>query len=747
LDGGGFLCYDTPAFKGKLEASPLMNYSGNSSLSSDVKQRILSTFEQTLALARDGNRQEALLGCDFVLRMDPRFEPARVLQERLRTSTGPVPVQDLLAATTAVPAIPDLPDPFAHLDSLSLDLPDLPFSLPGIDAALRGELQSLLDQRRFQELMTRAQKEQAAIAADPELQRIANTAQERMEAEPYVLKFLGAARQALQAGQTDEVGRLLEKVRALDPSHPGIAELEQARGASPVAHWTATGPVAPAPPPAPPAPPGIVIPPPLQTSAMPTSLAFGGGDSESDRRIHELLDEGQTAFNAGDPQGAIDAWSRIFLIDIDHQEASRRIEAARKLKAESERQVEEIFHDGVGHLEGGDLAAARQAFERVLEIQPGYFAAREYLQQLDAGNVPRPRPAGTRETTRETFAEPAPPPAATPLPAAGRDLKEEILVPPEPPGEVKAERRPARKTTPSRRDPKRARRLFLVVGGIVLVIALAIAAFLFEKRDQFFPNSQPEVTVTPPAAAAGADPIARAQRLNKLGKTAIALNQLRRITPNDPHYAEAQKLIAQWGGAESAGTTPEPGATPAEAAAATPGLPGVPGAATPGAPGSVVGVESQEKRTELLAGARQAFAERSYLKALNRLEAAGALGKLDGDDARLLADTKQKLATLDKDIDLFHQHEWEFVARDMWTKHEADPANRDVTQLLADSYYNLAVRDLQRNDAPKAAEKLKQVLELQDDPLVRRHLVFAQSYQDRNKDLLYRIYVKYLPYR
>jgi tetratricopeptide (TPR) repeat protein len=729
-----------------------MNYSGNSSLSTEVKQRILTTFEQTLELARDGNRQEALLGCDFVLRMDPQFELARVLQERLRTSTGPVAVQDLqtgaATAMPAMPALPELPDPFAHLDSLSLDLPDLPFSLPGIDAALRGELQSLLDQRRFQELMTRAQKEQAAIAADPELQRIANAAQERMEAEPYVLKFLGAARQALQAGQTDEVGRLLEKARSLDPTHPGIAEIEQARGASPVAHWTATGPAAP---PAPPAPPERVIPPPLQTSAMPTSLAFGGGDSESDRRIHELLDEGQVAFDAGDPQGAIDAWSRIFLIDIDHQEASRRIEAARKLKAEAERQVEEIFHDGVGHLEGGDLAAARRAFERVLEIQPGYFAAREYLQQLDAGNVPRPRPAGTRESTRETFAEPVAPPTATTLPAAGRDLKEEILVPPEPPGEAKPERRPARKpAAPSRRDPKRARRLFLVVGGIVLALAVAIAWFLFQKKDQFFPNSQPEVTVTP-AAAAATDPIARAQRLNKLGKTAIALNQLRRILPSDPHYAEAQKLIAQWGGgtetAGGPGSTPGPGATPGEAAATTPGLPGVPGAATPGAPGSAAGAESQEKRTELLAAARQAFAERSYLKALNRLEAAGAVAKLDGDDARLLADTRQRLATLDKDIDLFHQHEWEFVARDMWTKHEADPANRDVTQLLADSYYNLAVRDLQRNDAPKAAEKLKQVLELQDDPAVRRHLQFAQTYQDRNKDLLYRIYVKYLPYR
>jgi len=705
-----------------------MNYSGNSSLSSEVKQRILSTFEQTLELARDGNRQEALLGCDFVLRMDPQFEPARVLQERLRTSAGPVQVQDLQSGTATLAAA----DPFADLDGLSLDLPDLlPANLPGlpgIDGALRGELQELLDQRRFQDLMARAQKEQAAVAADPELQRIAGMAQERMEAEPYVQKFLGAARQALQAGQTDEVGRLLDKARSLDPSHPGIAEIEHERGASPVANWTASGPVAP------PAP-EVALPPPLQTSAMPTSLAFGGGDSESDRRIRELLAEGQTAFDAGDPQGAIDAWSRIFLIDIDHQEASRRIEAARKVKAESERQVEEIFHDGLGHLEGGDLAAARKAFERVLEIQPSYFAAREYLQQLDAGNVPRPQPSGTRET----FAGSAPP-AATALPGAGRDLKEEILVPPEPAGEAKPERRPARKPPSTRRDPGRARRLFLIVGGLVLLIALAGAYFLFLKKDQIFPNSQPEVTATP--GAASGDPITRAQRLNKSGKTDRALSVLRHIPQNDPHYAEAQKLIAQWGGAGGAGGTPEPGATPTEATATTPGAPGV----TPGAPGGA-GQENQDKRNELLSGARQAFAERTYLKALNRLEAAGALAKLDGDDAKLLADTKQKLSSLDKTIDLFHQHEWEFVAREMWTKHEAEPANRDVTQLLADSYYDLAVRDLQRNDASKAVEKLKQVLELQDDPLVRRHLQFAETYQDRNKDLLYRIYVKYLPYR
>src|SRR3954453_19289231 len=140
-----------------------MSYSGNPSLTADVRQRILSTFDQTLELAQEGNRQEALLGCDFVLRMDPQFKPAHLLQDRLRSTAGPVPGDDLRGGS----AVAD--DPFADLDGLSLDLPDMlpDGSGPG-GPSLRGELQSMLEQHRFQDLMTRAQRDQAAVMADPE---------------------------------------------------------------------------------------------------------------------------------------------------------------------------------------------------------------------------------------------------------------------------------------------------------------------------------------------------------------------------------------------------------------------------------------------------------------------------------------------------------------------------------------------------------------------------------------------------
>ncbi|HEY2293005.1 MAG TPA: hypothetical protein VGM86_20055 [Thermoanaerobaculia bacterium] len=685
-----------------------MSYSGNPALSSDVKQRILSTFGQTVDLAREGNRQEALLGCDFVLRMDPQFQPAHRLQERLRSTTGPVRVDDLQSA-------PAIEDPFASLDGLSLDLPD---TLPGFGAAdsgaLRAELQSLADQRRFQELMTAAQREHAAVMADPELQRIVSEAQERMEAEPYVLKFLTGARQALRSGDTDEVGRLLDKARALDPAHPGVAELDQARAS---------------------APRPLKIPSAIKTGPMPVTLP-SGADSETDRRIRELLDEGQAAFDSGDPQGAIDSWSRIFLIDIDHEEAARRIEMARKLKAESERQAEEIFHDGVGRLEAGNAAGARAAFQRVLEIQPGYFAAREYLQQLDAARpAPPPRPTGTREAF----------PAEPPLPrtmareAAGHDLKEEILVPPEPFEEATA-RRPAKRTGSTGRDSGRTRRLFLLVGGAVLLIVLAVGGYVLLNRDQLFPNSREEAKPAAAAPKGGAanDPIARAERLHKAGRTPTAINQLKRIPPGDPSYQRAQKLIAEWGGGAEA---------PAGAGATGTAAPGAPGA-LPGTPGAPPDAEALARRATLLAAAHQLAAAHNSVRALGRLEQAGQILKLDGEEARLADDLRKQLAPIAPQVALFQQHEWERALPELWRLHEKDPGNSDVTQMIVDCYYNLAVHDLQRADAAKAAEKLKEALNLrQDDAVVKRDYLFAQTYQERPKDLLYQIYVKYLPFR
>src|SRR5436309_6525729 len=176
-----------------------MNYPGNPSLSADAQQRILGTFEQTLDLAAQGSRQEALLGCDFVLRMDPNFEPARRLLDRLKSASGAVRVDDLAGATAANAGLPggdSLPgldglDSLGSLDSLeSLGFlepleeleDDLPASFPGNGGDpgnLRATLSGLFESRRFQDFLTLAHSNQAAVPGDPELRTLAESAQDR----------------------------------------------------------------------------------------------------------------------------------------------------------------------------------------------------------------------------------------------------------------------------------------------------------------------------------------------------------------------------------------------------------------------------------------------------------------------------------------------------------------------------------------------------------------------------------------
>ena len=740
-----------------------MLYAGNPSLSSDIQKRVLGTFEQTLGLAGEGSRQEALLGCDFVLRMDPQFEPARLLQERLRNSAGAVRVDDLLGKPAAAE------DSFGGLDLP--DLPDLSASLAPTGtngSGLRGRFQALLDSRRHEELLTLAGQEQAALGADPELMRIAGAAQERMEAEPYVNKFLNAGREAARQGKQDEVARAVEKIRALDPTHPGISELQAA--SSPAAAAPAVVPASTFPDSpsfggldAEPAEDagfdlsldepdfgtglpdlsfdspelsfdspagsldfsdaaaGMSLDPELVSAAdFAGSMSSGNsGETETDRRIQQLLNEGQTAHDAGDLQGAIDAWSRIFLIDIDHQEAARRIEQARRVKAESERQAEEVFHEGLAKIDAGDLEGAKQTFLRVLEIQPSYFAAREYLQQLESGVVPSTRPAPRQELQ------------ALQMPAdildAGGDLKEEILIPPDPSELAAAERqKPKPKAAPARQG--RARKLFVLVGSAVLVLALGGGAFVYMNKDRLFPNSEAG-DPTMPIGAPAQDPIARAQDLHKNGKTEIAIRQLSVIPPDDPAHARAQELIAEWKSAAPA--PPVPGAGTAE-----------PGTDVPAAP------PVDNARLEALTAARQAYQQGSYLDAIDRLEKAAEQGRLDPSDAQLLASARSQIEPLASQIDLVKQHEWEHALRDLWRLHEAEPGNRDVTRLMVDSYYNMALRDLQRMDTAKAIENLREASGLNpQDQELRRQLLFAQTYQERPKDLLYRIYVKHLPLR
>ena len=740
-----------------------MSYAGNPSLPADVQKRILETFRHTLDVAARGSLEEARLGCDFVLQLDSQFAPASVLAERLRGASGPVAVDDLRARIDGEPA-PAAPAAKPSAATAPQPVQPRPAAPPAPAPAaptrdLRRELGQHLQRRDFEALNALAKSEHWAIGNDPALQSLLAQAQELMEAAPYVDRFLSKARNAVATGQLDEARGLLDKARALDDGHPAIAELA-AQLSAPSARTAA----APAPPPPAPAPPpsfaapadeplvseptsfdpgSYELPPdeisfgdlphdeelpmdlpPLEmgevgggmhdelspslhdelsleglaAEAAPGPAAAAGGASDADPRIAELLDEGQAQFQRGELQGAIDAWSRIFLIDIDHAEAARRIDQARNAKAEHERQVEEAYHDALAQVQAKDLDGAKATLQRVLDMQPNHLQARDALGKLERGELaelPKPAAAGPDGALVDDLGA-----------ADADELKEEILVPPEPGAERARPVAVAAKAPASRRN-------LLVAAAAVLVVVLAAGWFLMTRWGSLFPNTEPQQRA---AQAPEQTPITRATELYKGGKRAVAIAQLKRVPPASPYYEEAQALIGQWEQEEGAAQT---------AAGPSP--------------------EVLAKREELMQQARKAEGERHYLAVEPLLAQAASIQPLNDDEQALRERAAKAVEPLKGVLSLLRAEEYDRSLRDLWVILEKDDGNADARMMLTTAYYNKGILSLQQGKPDEAESNLKEASGLMPaDADVERLLQFAKTYQQRNPDLLYRIYTKYL---
>jgi hypothetical protein len=69
-----------------------------------------------------------------------------------------------------------------------------------------------------------------------------------------------------------------------------------------------------------------------------------------------------------------------------------------------------------------------------------------------------------------------------------------------------------------------AGRRFLLIGTLVLLVVAAAGYLVWDNRSSIFPNAEDAA-----APVVEEDPIARATRLHRAGRTAMAINQLRRV--------------------------------------------------------------------------------------------------------------------------------------------------------------------------------------------------------------------------
>ncbi|MDX1632122.1 MAG: hypothetical protein R3234_09685 [Thermoanaerobaculia bacterium] len=673
---------------------------------------------------------------------------------------------------------------------------------------LRSEFAELVATRDFDTLMARAEEEKEAISEDPELQRLLGDAQEQMEAAPYVESFLSQAEEALAAEDEEAARSALEKARSLDPGHPRLQQMETTLGTvatpEPVVEPSEPGeaeeplpegtvepeaeelesaptvggaeeidlgaeePIAefemdelPELPDAEEEPveetleTGEDVEPsgeeaeelpfpeedlgfedlgelpeledeeelelgepeavaaeepgeePVERAPEEEAEASPAAPSDEDPRIAELLAEGQESYEKGEFQEAIDAWSRIFLIDIDHQEAARRIEEARENKAEEDRRVEEAYHEALSHVEAREMEEAEAKLRDVLEMSPNHVAASEYLEKLGKGEL------APEDVTEEAAGEAAPAaPLMEPEEEGGDVLKEEIMVPPEPDLAPEEPVRPTPEETPEE-APSSRKNLILVAAGI-LVTVLAVGGFLWFRSGSLFPNTESAETPASPSPAETTTPIERATELFEEGKTGVAIAQLKRLPPASPHYEEAQALLSEWEtGEEEAGEELSP--------------------------------EAAARREELLAEARNLQSEGRHLEAIEHLREAGTIEPLGDEGRSLLQESEEAILPLEPLIDLVRAGEYDRALRDLWLQREENPNDPVVTELIADSYFNLGVRSLQQGRPVEAKEHFSEVLNVTpEDQVAERLFEFADTYEERNRDLLFRIYVKYL---
>jgi tetratricopeptide (TPR) repeat protein len=719
----------------------MATYPGNASLSSAVKDRVFSTFQHTLTLYKQGRSAEVVEGCTLILRMDPTFDPARKLLEKTRNPNAPVDIDSLLQAAP-------------ESDALS-------------------EARAALAARDFQRASDLTSEVLRNDFTNEEARMINDTAREKIEAAPFVEQFIRKAEMFATQGNTAASRAELEKARALDEDHPGIRRVTDSMAApapAPAAPSFSSGGspsfVVETPPPAPSARPAaqatdfgftfeeekpaapdssfggfsfdspapVAPPPPISGFSFdapattppapapaspfgsggfsfdaPAAPATGGFDfapdaattpsgSDDQRKIQQYLADGDRAAKAGDYQQAIDLWSRIFLIDVTNDEASHRIENAKVKRREIEGKVETIIAAGEQAFNAGDNNTARAKFNEALSLDPGNLTAHDFLGRMTKTVVEGGAPA---------FESPFVPPT----PQRGDIFDDELsgsydsLKPPE----LVPAKKVVKAKAPAEPAPARSGSRTGILVTLAAVVIVAIAGWFIWSKYMAKPPYDPAATQAVFRQAAG---LAKRDRYDQ----AIAL--LGDVKPTDPMHDKALEMIADLQHKKSQ-------------LAATVG----------GRPSAIVYEES-------IAAGRTAFEGHDYDAAKNAFDTAARIKPLPPDVSTMYTTASQQVANLDVAKALFSERKYQDAIANLDPLLQADPQNQSIRRMLTGAHFNLGAAALQEERLPDAILQFDQVLKVDpNDDLAKRSKTLAERYSGQPKDLLFKIYVKYLPLR
>ncbi len=233
------------------------------------------------------------------------------------------------------------------------------------------QIRAALQRRAFQEAFQVAQEALEIYGGDEELETLSQTAQDRMEAEPFLQSFMASGISMFQSGLYADALRQFEKVVAIDPTYPDVQKWVQKTreqlGPAPSPRPT---PVGPAPPPSDP--------------------------------VRQLIQKGQALFDEGRYHEAIQAWMDVFMHDLTNAEVQDLIQQAQQKIAEARSQSHTRVEEARAALQAGQPERARQLLMQVLGAEPQHEEARRLLEALEASGTPAPTP---EEAAAEAYGE------------------------------------------------------------------------------------------------------------------------------------------------------------------------------------------------------------------------------------------------------------------------------------------------------------------------------------------------------
>lgn len=211
---------------------------------------------------------------------------------------------------------------------------------------------------------------------------------------------------------------------------------------------------------------------------------------------------------------------------------------------------------------------------------------------------------------------------------------------------------------------------------------------------------------------------AEAQTLAGQGQIDRAVALLSAIKPEDPQYERALAMIADLQNKRSQG-----------------------GGMTTSRPGI-------EAFNENLQKGRTAFAANDFVTAKQAFEQAASIQPLPPEVKALYDTASQQVARLQTATDLFKEGNYREAIRSLEALLQQEPANQNARQMIANAYFNLGQIALQEEKTQDAINHFDKVLATNPlDESAKRSRDLASRYNGERKDLLYKIYVKYLPLR